>query len=657
MLKFLRKYNTHLLVGFGVVLMMAFLLPQTIQELGRQRASGSAMRMAGRKVPLSALQQADREHRALLELTNRALPALGGGETTEHWVMLVHEAQKAGLIGGAGDGAAFLQPLAERVAAIAASQNPFTTPEQFQQMTAQFRTYLDQVAPRVQAEFKLDTQEFNHALAKLRGVMRLRDGYLQGARLSDRRLINQVKTIADEVTIDYVFIPGEREALSDPEPSEAEILAQFEKHRSDKKAESTSGLGYYQPDRITLAWMTFRRDQIAAIVTPDPVEVQKRFLKRNPTGQPPAGQTMEQAKQSIFQDVRNELTDKVLRAAEQTLRGEFDRVVRKLPIDGDFRLLPPGPEWETQRPDFNQLSVTIAQRVRELTGVNMPVPSVDLRRGGFLSREDVGALAGIGTSFLRRGGATVPFTDIAFRVKEIVGTNDLSLQAGIPSVEPTTDYAGNKYYFMVIDARKAAPPTDPSEVRAEVANDIRRINGFARLATQAAAKRAVVIEKGLAAIGEPVELPPGDTRIQLNTKLPVQKAKVTFAAVTPGDASSNGRGDPRINDEETRRAIMAFADAMDPTIDPATLAPDLRTFAIPVKRALGLLVGQVTTLGPVTQEGFRTMQSGMVGRVIRDELKLPENDPFSLKAMEQRLGVEYLDGRTKRPDAEPAKAG
>jgi hypothetical protein len=653
MLKLLRKYKTWILVVFGIMLMIAFLLPQTIQELATRRPGEATMRMAGRKISMPAAMKASQEYNALRILTNDTLAAVGGPENTDHWVMLVHEAERAGLIGGAEDGRLFTKQLAER---IVATLDPFRDEQRFREGVENFSRFMEQNRQRVMGDTRLGERDLNLALAKLRGVFRLRDGYLGAPRLSDRRLVKEVKRLADEATIDYMFIPGEREVLGQPNPDEKAVLAQYEKFREVKPGEGANGIGYYQPDRITLTWLTFNRNAVARSITLDPVEVQKRFLRANPTGQPPAGMTMEQARADIEREVRTEQTDAVLKAAEQALRAEFDRVLRKLPTEGDFRVLPSAAEWEEQRPDFNQLSVTLVQRVRELKGVSMPVPGVDLRRGAFMGREEVERLPGIGSSFMRRGAQSVPFAELAFRVKEIVGTNELALQAGIPSREPALDFEGNRYYFMVMDARKASPPLDIAEVRNEVARDISRLAGFAKLEGVVEERRSAVVGKGFEALNENVAVPQaGDNRIQLNTRLPVQQAVVTRSAVRPAGPNAGAEGDPRINHEETRRAIMEFTGKLDPTVDPATLPADQRTFAVLVPKGLGMLVGQVKTLGPLTQERFRTMQTGMARQVLSGELKLDnrDNDPFSLKNMEKRLDVEYLDGRTRRAD-EPA---
>ena len=65
MLKFLRKYNKWILVVGGVLLMVAFLAPQAIQQMPRLRDPVMA-EYNGQSVKASKLEQADAELRAVI---------------------------------------------------------------------------------------------------------------------------------------------------------------------------------------------------------------------------------------------------------------------------------------------------------------------------------------------------------------------------------------------------------------------------------------------------------------------------------------------------------------------------------------------------------------------------------------------------------------
>ena len=116
MLKWLRKYNTVILVIGGVLLMVAWLLPQTIQQLGRTPLGAAPMKMAGRRVSFDAYDQARREWIAVNSLLPMYAQRMSALENSDHWILALHEAQKGGYLGGKEDGLEFLSKAAEAYA-------------------------------------------------------------------------------------------------------------------------------------------------------------------------------------------------------------------------------------------------------------------------------------------------------------------------------------------------------------------------------------------------------------------------------------------------------------------------------------------------------------------------------------------------------------
>ena len=117
MLKVLRKYNKVILAVFGTMLMVAFLMPQAIQQLGKARMSRAVAIMDGHKVTAKQMDVAVRELTALREFFDklgRKIPlALDKDNRTDHWLLLSREAQQEGLVGGAGEGATLLPIVAQ----------------------------------------------------------------------------------------------------------------------------------------------------------------------------------------------------------------------------------------------------------------------------------------------------------------------------------------------------------------------------------------------------------------------------------------------------------------------------------------------------------------------------------------------------------------
>ena len=99
MLKFLRKYNKFILVIGGSLLMVAFLAPQAIQQIGKIQ-NRTVATMDGRNVKERELFEAASELRAVNALggtggTATALLNLSQGSGSDadlHWYLLPKEA-------------------------------------------------------------------------------------------------------------------------------------------------------------------------------------------------------------------------------------------------------------------------------------------------------------------------------------------------------------------------------------------------------------------------------------------------------------------------------------------------------------------------------------------------------------------------------------
>src|SRR5690606_23149994 len=97
----------------GCFLMVAFLAPQAIQQWGQNQEKRVVGRIGEDRVRLRDLRLAGAEAR----LAEMALPAglLDERDKPAHWLLLRTEADRAGYIAGAGDGAALLDEMARQV--------------------------------------------------------------------------------------------------------------------------------------------------------------------------------------------------------------------------------------------------------------------------------------------------------------------------------------------------------------------------------------------------------------------------------------------------------------------------------------------------------------------------------------------------------------
>lgn len=657
MLKWLRKYNSYILVVGGVLLMVAFLLPETVRQLGQHPIGAAPMRIDGRKVSFDAHDFARREFYAVKQLVGDGMTArLGAGENFEHWILLTREAERYGFVGGKHDGADFL-PLIARDAVRAQYEQlmQFMNPAEFaQRIETESKQLADGLVnngiPQLMSSTRLSEDEIYRALGKLHAVARMRSSYFNSAagRFSGPRLVEGAKSLMDAAKIDAVFVPPEREFANIAQPTPDEVQAHFAKYKTNKPGEGEYGIGYLLPDRVKISYLTIDQRGIEGAIVPDAVDVRKRFLKQFPSGTPPNGETAAIATQKIEQDVRTEELAKVMRAVDQTVKSEFERSTRKLEADGDYKKLPAN--WATIRPDFNLMRDSIVERVKAMTGTTIPVPTVTVKDAQWLTKSDLAALSGIGGATLARGTQSETLADVIFKVRELAGRSDYALQAGVPSMEFASDLTNARFYFMVLDVRKESAPDSAAEIEPMLMLDARRVAAFERMKSQEGAFRllAETTAEGLQAVSKAGATSPAD-ELPIKTGLTIQGERMT-----PPDAN--------LDREEFRKAVLAAATELDPVTDVANQELSKRIVVVPLAKSLGIGIAKILTVSPVTEERFRSLDGGRVaGELVKRAAVFTIEDPFSLKRMESRLKVEYTDGRkeeagSKTTDASSSKS-
>lgn len=650
MLKWLRKYNSIILVVGGVLLMVAFLLPETISQLGKTPIGGSAFKINGKRVSYADADFASREFFVLRSLLGEGfLAGIGGGENSEHWIMLNREAERQGFAGGKSDGIDFLPELARAAVAMQYEQYtrmglPMQQVEQFigpmepkvKQLTEELAT---RRLPSAMGQARLSEDQAYRALGKLHAITRMRVAYQNAAaaRLSGPRMIAGLKEIADSAKADAVFIPPDRAPGEAKEPTAEEMRAHFDRFKGTKPGEGEFGIGYLMPDRVKLAFMTIDRNAIQTGLTPEAVEVRKRFLKQFPTGTPPSEEAAQAAMVKIEDEVRAEQLDRVLKAIDQIVKAEIEKATRKLEADGDYKKLPA--DWATGGFKMQTLAATVEKRVKETSGTTIALPSVSILDANWLTAKELSAFPGIGESSVKRGNQSESFAEAAMKVRELAGRNQGLLQAGIPSLEYTADPSGNRYYFMVLDARKESAPEAYTEIEDRVKSDVKRLAGFERMKDNLGGYRllAETAPDAIAALAKTGAATVAD-------ELPVLSGlTVRESGISPTNAD--------LDHEDFRKAVLAAAAKLDPLTDLSTQDASARLVITPVAKSLGIGAAKITTVSPMTEERFRSA-GPMAGAQLINRMRQAENqtreDPFSLSALETRLNVKYNDNRVKK---------
>lgn len=664
MLKFLRKYNKYILVVGGALLMVAFLMPQSMQQCAGDPRSAPAFRLQGDTVTVGEVQKGFAELAALERLAPVLPTALGIDESGTQWLLATTLAQKAGLVGGPEDGRGFLDEIAPTMAAASVqAENPqlyqfamqypplrAQLEKQVRERTDQFRQALDANVRRVAAQGGMTETELLEALARARGLERLLLAYQNAPRLSEPRAIAEARRLLDAATISYVLVPADALLAEVPEPDEAAIAAHFQAYKDVLPGTGELGIGYRNPRRIQLEWLKLDRAAIGAAVRADPVEVSRR-LRQNP---PAANADRTEARRAVEQALRDEITDKALKLAEQTVRAELIKATRRLPESGSFRVLPE--DWDRTRPTLQSIAAIVQSQVKEQLGLDVPLPETVPADGRWLSADELGLVPGVGRAVLRRGDRSIGIGPVVAAAKEFGGDGvTIHIQAGLTFDEALQDATGNRYFVTLVAAEESAPPASVDEVRDRVVLDLRRLRAFDMLTERASTYETMAAGAGLESVVQTLPPSPDGTPPDAETEIR-RGVRVSRASQLTAHA--------RIDSPGFRDAIVTRAQSLDPTVPLDQVDPGRLTLALPVRGSLALVVARITAFEPVTTESFRLIMNGdgLLREIQRTEWAATADNPFRLSRLYERLDVRRTEreggGRMTDEDADsPPEAG
>jgi hypothetical protein len=632
MLKVIRKHNKWLMVGFGILLMIAWSSGPALERLGRMAGNRVVATLDGQKVRAVDHQLAAQEVMALERFAPSLLRALGMRPSdSTHWLLLVHEARLAGMVGETEDGRGFLSELA-RFTAEAEMRNNIQLWMQLSQDPEQMQDFIGRIeamAPQAFGEARLNEPQMYETLAKLRGITRLLIMHNRAARFSDRRAIIEAKQMQDSAVVDYLFIPAAEMAEQIPAPAPEQLQAHFEQFASTPPGGGEFGIGYLLPPRVKLEWMKLDRGVIEQAITLDPVEVSKRYMQNRATYM---GEFAEE-RLRVETDMRAEAVNQAMQTAHNAVQATVLTATRRLEQEGRFRRLPAN--WEEQRPTMETIALAVVQAMAR-TGPSIPVPQVHVRTDRWLTQNDIGGLEDLGQAFLRRGQNTFPASQVIFAAREFQGAAaPLPIQAGIPLVESfLSDWAGNRYYLTILQTREESPPDSVEEIREQAVRDFKTLAAYHQLSQRVDELRTLAAEQGLQGATAATALP-GRPAPEARRNVRVFRDRVDG-------------NDPNLQDPDVRAAIMKAAVQVDPFTPAEQLSPEATTVVIPSKNPLGLAIVRIQAKTPLTIEEFRRTDQGVINSVQSRELQPedaePEN-PFSLAALLRRHN--YSTGKTR----------
>lgn len=648
MLKFLRKYNKIILVFGGSLLMIAFLAPQAIQQIG-QLQNRTVAEMDGRKVKERELFEAASELRALNALggtggTANALLNLSQGSGADadlHWYLLTKEAEAGGFVGSDEDGRSYYLPMAEQIALLiirssreyqqiaqqAGQQfaDQFILARQLPQVREEFLNRIQQTEGNAAGAGRFTSMEQLHrAVAKMRGIQRMRSAYLNVARPSDRRLRAEGSEIFRGLQTDFLSIPASRFVGDEAEPTEAEIIEHFEARADTNPAEDDFGIGYLQPQRVKLEWIRINRQMLLDAIEIPIVEVSKRWqLERDLY---PGEFNEEQDRvRSVLEDER---VAALLQIADRAVKGESGKSTRDLARDGAYYELPA--DWAERRPSLESIAQAVVDRLREREGVEVAMPMIDRRDAEWQDGFEISQLDGFAFGTVRIGSQNANPAGAVLQVRELNPNPNIPIQVGVLAAEhPVVSSDGSLTFYRVLDARGVSAPDSIEEVREQVVQNIKTLRAFDRLSAELPGFLDVAKAGGLAAVADSLNAGLADD----DTNRVTIRDDVTL--------STNPQSVPPVfADRDVLDELFAFAETIDPTVEPETIPAADRSYALLAPRRLSAVVGIADRYVPLTEDDFRVLYGQARQAITGVEIAETEaaDDPFSLERMIERHG-------------------
>ncbi len=650
MLKFLRKYQKIMLAIFVVVLMVAFVAPQLFQQLGSKPDKIKVATLDGAPVTAGQIRQANAETRMLESLSPLILPGILGIDQNnrgEHWLLLRHEAERAGFIGDVEDGRAFVDDVAFQTARLALQQQFGQFADQALQMP-QYQERIVQMSQDMAARIGesggpvgMTEQDGLRTLAAARGVMRLKEAYVTAARPSPALTVATARRYGDAATINYALLRSSLMVGEIPEPTPEELAAHFERFKNLEPGSGEFGIGYRQSQRIKLEWLVVDRAQLAGSITPDRVELRKLYDANRATY---TGE-YEVERERVRGDYLSRRADELVEEIGRVLRAEVLRTARRLEQEGPYKKLPA--DWDTQRPRLEAIAQAIVESIERSKGVRIPLPRVEIRDAVWLDQAATAALPDIGSSMVRAGNTQAPFAAYAFQVRELGGLAALGLQVGLTEINaPAQDAKGNQYYFTVTDAREASAPESMDEI-STLKDDWKSLRAYERLVAELPVYEQLARTETLEAVGRLVA---GDGGTPVVPVVDVEVGRDRVQAI-----------DAEINVQSFRDAVMDAAEKLDPRLPPEQISADPTAtlgHALPLARSV--VVAKIKGLSPMTVEQYRGLAVGVTVRATMFEVQeIASTDPsainpFNFEAMKSRL--KFAEITRAKPDEKAVDA-
>lgn len=644
MFKFFRKYNKYILAVGAALLMVAFLVQGTLdQVLGRNPAKVTIGRIDGAKVRRTEVYAEGQQLTMLRSL-------LQGLVVTDEiqWLLMKREARAMGLSASEAEVDMVLAATGRSPDSLArfarSNQIPVAYLRGAIRDWVMIETYRELVYGRVHLPLT-DKINFYRQLQTLLdsgypvSYVRRFVGMLSGDHRVSGPLIERfVHQSQSTVKISAIEVSAAEYAKKVDNPSASDLGELFEQYKDQLPGQGRYGFGYRIPNRVRLEYLVIPGEALRQKAAISEVQALEHY-DANPdryTALPESGddgasgepklRPYEQVREEILQTLRQEESARIGREMineAQLMLLEHDRLLKR--GEGEYFVLDDAGDWAPLPLE------RLAERIQEKFAI---LPTVHGRQEKWLMAEDLARLEGLGQSRTVGGKVPYPFVPYALSAKELAPADEnplvtLRLQKGIVSL-PMRGLEGSFFLFRLTDAEPEHVPASVDDVRLRLTIDAKRLAAFEMLLGE----QAQWLARGRS---EPFE--------QIAASI---QGDVLNPGAFPRRASNYATGMqevPRIGgigqDEALVDRIFEMAEAIG--TDAASASVDSRVDAITIDGTQSLILFRIDAYTPVTRSRFveSANEPYMIHQLTESMTNVDVEDPLSFEALAARMKFEF----------------
>jgi len=477
--KFFRKYNKTMLAVFTIFLMVAFLLPTTLNQLfSRSPGSQVIAEAFGKKIKANDLHQVEQDF-TILNVLNQVIYSSGDSREARpfnlgaflqfspdndrklNYYLLVREARNTGIN---------------------------ISPEQVDRNLAD-RKIPPRVINEILKQYHLSLQDLRQVVADYLAVESYFEMTASTIKISEPELENMYKLMSNRLTAEILPVPASQFVKQVPQPSESELTAYFNEHKQEfaypdriqleyirADIDATKDMIKISPERAKQQWEEHRSEY--KITKPAPQTSQKGTTSAPASQQAPiqVEMPMEQALPKVVDKMKTDRAYDLVLQAMSSIKTRSAEKYRSAPKDKETGL--------RQGKDVADYQQLVDQASKQYKNVKLTYSRTPL-----VSAQELIQTPGIGSAMVP-GQQPLYINEYAFRVVPLINPPTKKEQQDIPVLEMFQDSAwlmrqmggdGNVsavYLFRVINVDKARLPASLDEVKAKVAESYRLDKAF-----------------------------------------------------------------------------------------------------------------------------------------------------------------------------------